>query len=125
MELSGRTAFITGGGRGIGRACALAFAKEGARVVVAARTRSEVEKVAAELRETGASSLALSLDVTEPESVQEAFKRATAEMGTVEILINNAGIARSEPLVKCTEELWQEIMEVNLTGTFRCTKAAL
>src|SRR5439155_2545677 len=51
--------------------------------------------------------------------------RAMAEMGTVEILINNAGIARSEPLVKCTEELWQEIMEVNLTGTFRCTKAAL
>jgi 3-hydroxybutyrate dehydrogenase len=125
MELSGKTALITGGGRGIGRSCALAFAKEGAQIVVAARTESEIEKVAAEIREMGRRALAVILDVREPESIERAFKRAASEIGTVDILINNAGIARSEPLVKCSEELWQEVIDVNLNGTFRCTKAAL
>src|SRR5262245_37083892 len=101
MELSGKIALITGVGRGIGRSCALALATEGAQIVVSPRTESEIEKVAAEIREMGGKAHALTLDVRQPESIEKAFKRTASEIGSVDILINNAGIARSEPLVKC------------------------
>jgi 3-hydroxybutyrate dehydrogenase len=123
--LNGRTAFVTGGGRGIGRAIALAFAREGAVVAVAARSRDQIEAVAAEIEGSGRSALAVECDVTKPASVTGAFERAAARMGRIDILVNNAGIAESAPLARLDEDLWARTLDVNLTGTYRCTRAAL
>ena len=113
--LTGKTTLITGGGRGIGRAIAQTFAKHGARVVVAARTREQVETVAGE---TGG--IALVCDVSSPESVKEIFADIKPD-----ILVNNAGIAESATLTNTTDELWHRHLAINLSGTFYCTRAAL
>lgn len=116
--LNGKTALITGGGRGIGRAIALAFAKEGARIAVAARTAAQVNQVADEI---GNDSLALVCDVSDPRSVAQMF----GELGDIDILVNNAGIAESATIVNTTDELWHRHLSINLSGTFYCTRAAL
>ncbi|HEU4835582.1 MAG TPA: 3-oxoacyl-ACP reductase FabG [Pyrinomonadaceae bacterium] len=113
-----KTALITGGGRGIGRAIALAFAREGIRIAVAARTAAQVEQVA---REIGNGAIALVCDVADPESVALMFER----VGDVDILVNNAGIAESATVVNTTDELWHKHLSINLSGTFYCTRAAL
>ena len=117
MMLSGKTALITGGGRGIGRAIALTFAQHGARVAVAARTREQVESVAQEI---GGNALALVCDVANPANVAEIFGDIKPD-----ILVNNAGIAESATLTSTTDELWQRHLAINLSGTFYCTRAAL
>jgi NAD(P)-dependent dehydrogenase (short-subunit alcohol dehydrogenase family) len=109
--LTGKTTLITGGGRGIGRAIAQTFAKHGARVAVAARTREQVETVAGE---TGG--IALVCDVSSPESVKEIFADIKPD-----ILVNNAGIAESATLTNTTDELWHRHLAINLY----CTRAAL
>jgi len=113
-----KTALITGGGRGIGRAIALAFAREGIRIAVAARTAEQVEQVA---REIGNDAIALVCDVADPQSVALMFER----VGDVDILVNNAGIAESATVVNTTDELWHRHLSINLSGTFYCTRAAL
>jgi 3-hydroxybutyrate dehydrogenase len=127
LRLSGKTALITGGGRGIGRAIAFAFAREGAQVAVVARTETEVARVAAEVK-TECSTLAASFtcDVSDRKSVERMFAAVTERFGRgVDILVNNAGIAESAPLVKTDDEMWQRHLGVNLSGTFYCTRAAL
>jgi NAD(P)-dependent dehydrogenase (short-subunit alcohol dehydrogenase family) len=118
---------ITGGGRGIGRAVALAFAREGASVVVAARTTEQVTSVAEEIeQECGTKALAVSCDVASAESVARMFDEGDALFGRrPDILVNNAGIAESAPLVKTTDELWHKHLNINLSGTFYCTRSAL
>src|ERR1044072_8780506 len=116
--LNGKTALITGGGRGIGRAIALAFAREGVRIAVAARTAEQINQVAAEI---GNDSIALVCDVSDPQSVTQIF----TELGDIDILVNNAGIAESATLVNTTDELWHRHLSINLSGTFYCTRAAL
>ena len=116
-ELHNKLALITGGGRGIGRAIALLFAQHGARVVVAARTRGQVEAVAEEI---GPSALAVTCDVSSVESVAEMFADLQPD-----ILVNNAGIAESSPFSNTSDELWHRHLAINLTGTFYCTRAAL
>jgi NAD(P)-dependent dehydrogenase (short-subunit alcohol dehydrogenase family) len=113
-----KTALITGGGRGIGRAIALAFAREGIRIAVAARTADQVEQVAHEI---GNGAIALVCDVADPQSVALMFER----VGNVDILVNNAGIAESATVVNTTDELWHKHLSINLSGTFYCTRAAL
>ena len=113
-----KTALITGGGRGIGRAIALAFAREGIRIAVAARTAEQVEQVAQEI---GNGAIALVCDVADPQSVALMFERA----GNVDILVNNAGVAESATVVNTTDELWHKHLSINLSGTFYCTRAAL
>ena len=113
-----KTALITGGGRGIGRAIALAFARENIRIAVAARTATQVEEVAAEI---GNDSIALVCDVSDPQSVAQMFGKA----GEIDILVNNAGIAESATVVNTTDELWHRHLSINLSGTFYCTRAAL
>ena len=115
--LNGRVALVTGGGRGIGRAIALAFAKEGARVAVAARTQEQVAAVAEEI---GGGARALVCDVSSPQSVAEMFADLKPD-----ILVNNAGIAESATFVSTTDELWHRHLAINLSGTFYCTRAAL
>ena len=120
--LNGKIALITGGGRGIGRAIALAFAREGARIAVAARTAEQVEQVAAEI---GNAAIALVCNVSDSESVTHVFAQTRERLGDVDILVNNAGIAESATLVTTTDELWHRHLAINLSATFYCTRAAL
>jgi 3-hydroxybutyrate dehydrogenase len=118
-----KVALITGGGRGIGRAIALAFAREGATIVVSARTKEQVEAVANEI---GANALGLVCDVADPSSVKRTFSDVQSKLGRApDILVNNAGIAESATLVQTDDELWHRHLGINLSGTFYCTRAAL
>ncbi len=127
MRLKNRLALITGGGRGIGRAIALAFAREGASVAVAARTRAQVESVANEIASAcGVQTLAIECDVADAESVHRAFESAQEKFGHgPDILVNNAGIVETAPFMKIDEAMWQRHLAVNLTGAFHWTRAAL
>ena len=121
--LENKIALITGGGRGIGRAIALAFAREGATVIVSARTEEQVEAVA---KEIGSQALAIVCDVSDPASVKAMFTKTQESLGRgPEILVNNAGIAESATLVQTDDELWHRHLNINLSGTFYCTRAAL
>ena len=126
MKLTNRLALITGGGRGIGRAIALAFAQEGAGVIVAARSLDQIESVANEVRAGGAVAAAIACDVSAGGSVQEMFAQVHEQFGRgPDIMVNNAGIAESATVDKTSDELWQRLIAVNLSGTFFCMRAAL
>ncbi len=125
MRLEGKGAVITGGGRGIGAAVARALAAEGAAVVVSARTGSEIEAVADELRGGGHAAWAVPCDVTDPAQVFALAERAGEHLGQVDILVNNAGTVTSAPLKSLTLEEWNRTLAVNATGVFLCTKAFL
>ena len=127
MRLADRTAFITGGGRGIGRAVALAYAREGARVFVVARTEAEVGRVAAEVNaEFGNAAAHAACDVADPRSVEEAFAAAREFFGAgIDVLVNNAGVADSSKFAETSDEFWRRHLDINLTGTFYCMRAAL
>jgi len=120
--LEGKVALITGGGRGIGRAIARAFAYECASVAVAARTEEQVQQVACEI---GRDAIALVCDVADPESVTRMFAELRKQLGDADILVNNAGVAESATVTNTTDELWHRHLAINLSGTFYCTRAAL
>jgi 2-hydroxycyclohexanecarboxyl-CoA dehydrogenase len=127
MQLKDRIALITGGGRGIGRAIALTFAREGAQIAIAARTVEQLASVAGEIKaECGTEVLHIACDVSDAESVRRMFAGVLERFGRgADILVNNAGIAESAPLVKTEDEFWHRHLAINLTGTFYCTRAAL
>ncbi len=127
MKLQNRIVLITGGGRGIGRAIAHAFAREGARVAVAARTREQVESVAKELTDQfQVEATAVACDVSEAEGVRAMFGKVSEAFGRgPDILVNNAGIAESALLAKTDNELWRRLQGINLDGTFFCMRAAV
>lgn len=125
MTLAGRGAVVTGGGRGIGAAIARALAAEGARVVVAARTTGEVERVADGIVEAGGSAWATTCDVTDSTSVDGLVDAAEERLGQVDILINNAGVAHAASVAHTTLEDWRRMLDVNATGTFLATRAFL
>lgn len=122
--LTGYNALVTGGGRGIGAAAAIALAEAGARVSVAARNEAQVVEVAAQLREREFEAFAFRCDVTDPRNVRDLWLSAKEAMGRVDILVNCAGTATSNPLSKITLAEWDHIMAVNATGTFLATQAA-
>jgi NAD(P)-dependent dehydrogenase (short-subunit alcohol dehydrogenase family)/enamine deaminase RidA (YjgF/YER057c/UK114 family) len=122
--VAGGVAVVTGAGRGIGAATARALAEAGLSVVVAARTRDQIDRRAAELVAMGRTAKAVVCDVTSETSVQ-ALAREAAELGPVSVLVNNAGAAGSMPLGRTSLEDWNRLMAVNATGAFLCTRALL
>jgi NAD(P)-dependent dehydrogenase (short-subunit alcohol dehydrogenase family) len=120
MSLSGKHAFITGGGTGIGLAAARLLAEQGVRLTLAARNFARVEEAASTL-----DAHAVSVDVSNETSVEAAIDAARSRFGGIDILINNAGITPSAPLHKTTLAMWNEVLAINLTGAFLCTRAAL
>jgi 3-oxoacyl-[acyl-carrier protein] reductase len=126
MKLAGKTAIITGAGRGIGRAIALAFAREGADVVITSRTLSEVADTAEEARALQRRAVALLVDVSNRDEVQGMVAQAIAEFGKVDVLVNNAGIyGPIGPLVDNDPEEWVRTIGINLFGAFFCMQAVL
>jgi len=125
LRLSGKVAFITGGGTGIGRACALAFAREGARVAVAGRRREPLDKVAAEISAAGGRSLALACDVTERSSVEDALAQTEKHFARLDTIVNNAGAVVVATVEHTSDEDWDRVLAANLTGTFFVSRAAL
>ena len=123
FSLKGSTALVTGGGRGIGRAIALTLAEAGADVAIAARTISQVDKVASEILALGRRSLALKADVTDSSSVDKMVAYTTNQLGKIDILVNVAGISGSASLDSFTDDSWNNIIETNLTGPFYCCRA--
>jgi NAD(P)-dependent dehydrogenase (short-subunit alcohol dehydrogenase family) len=124
-EVEGKVAFITGGSSGIGRGIAIAFAEAGADVVCAARTASDVEAVAGEIEALGRRALAVPTDVMKTEELDHLVAATVAELGRVDVLVNNAGIATGAPLVRTTLDDWRAHLDVNATGAFLCTRAVL
>jgi NAD(P)-dependent dehydrogenase (short-subunit alcohol dehydrogenase family) len=124
-QLKGRGAVVTGGGRGIGAAVARALALEGAGVVVAARTRAEIEAVAASIRDAGGVAHAVVCDVTEEATVEALGQEARRRLGTVDIVVNNAGIGSSAPVAKLAPAEWRRALDTIATGTFLVTREFL
>jgi NAD(P)-dependent dehydrogenase (short-subunit alcohol dehydrogenase family) len=126
VHLQGKVVIMTGGGRGIGRAAALAMAREGAAVVVAARTTSEINQVAGAINAEGHSAMAVTADVTKPDQVRSLVDRTLETFGRIDVLVNNAGAPGRPALVRHqTLENWAHTLEANLTSAFLCTHAVL
>jgi len=125
-ELQGKVALVTGSSRGLGRAIALALAAERVDVAVNYRkNREQADEVVAEIRKRGRRAIAIGADVSRQVEVARLVSEAKAQLGTVTILVNNAGIARVEPIDRITEEDWDDMMAVNLKSAFLVTKAVL
>jgi 3-oxoacyl-[acyl-carrier protein] reductase len=125
-KLKDKTALITGAGRGIGKAIALTFAHEGANVVVVSRTVSEVEKTASQIRALGGNALSLQVDISKKTDVDKMVHSTLTEFGTIEILVNNAGvIGPIGPLAENPVDSWIDTINVNLIGTVLCCKSVL
>jgi len=116
---------VTGGGRGIGRAVALRFAREGFGVAVMARSGKELAEVAAAVGKAGGRALAIEGDVAREADAEAAVEKSDAAFGGLDVVVNNAGRFRVMPLHETTTELWREIVETNLTGAFLVTRAAV
>ncbi len=124
FRLEGKSALVTGGGRGIGRSIALALAEAGADVAVCARTQKQVEAVAGEVRQRGRKSLALTCDVRKGTDVEGTVARTVQEFGKLDILVNNAGIMFNNWLVDTAEKNWRDVLDTNLTSAFLFCKFA-
>ena len=122
MQLEGKVAVVTGAGSGIGRAIALGLAAEGARVVVSDIAGDRAGQVAAEI---GEQAIAVAADVSRTPDVEALFEAAVKRFGQLDILVNNAGRAIRAPVAEMTDEQWDEVIAVNLRGTFLCSRAAV
>jgi NAD(P)-dependent dehydrogenase (short-subunit alcohol dehydrogenase family) len=124
FDLTGKAAIVTGGGSGIGRQIAEALAELGADLVVCARKAERCEQAAGELSAHGVRAIGLRCDVTSPDEVRTLVERTLAELGRLDILINNAGTTWGAPPEEMPIEGWQKVIDVNLTGAFLCAQAA-
>jgi 3-oxoacyl-[acyl-carrier protein] reductase len=116
--MTNRTAFVTGASRGIGRACALALAQAGARVVVAARDRAKLDTVAAEIRAGGREAVVVEIDLASAESIKAAFAEAVKDFGRIDILVNNAAVTKDGLALRMKKDDWDVVLATNLTGAF-------
>ena len=125
MNLRHKTALVTGASRGIGRAIALALAKEGCKVMLAARSKSDLEKVAQEIQNSGGNASAVVVDMRDEKSIREMIGATVKQFGGIDILVNNAGLGYFTPAAEMTTAQWDEMFEVNLRGVFIATREAL
>ena len=123
--LKGKTAIITGSGRGIGRAIALAMAEQGANIVVNDVNMESAGEVVAEIEAMGRQAIAVKADVTSEEQIKQMIETCINRFGKLDILVNNAGIIQTVPVTEIDGKDWDRVMEVNLKGVFLCCKAAL
>jgi len=123
-DLKGKVVIITGARRGMGKADALAFAKNGAKVAVADISLEECQLVVDEIQKLGGEGLAVKCDVSNEKEVEEMVKKTMEKFGRVDILVNNAGICQFKPFLELTEEEWQKTLDINLKGYFLCARAA-
>jgi len=124
FRLDGKTALITGGGSGIGRATALLMAQAGANICVVDHNIDAAKGVAAEIQALGSKAVAVSADVTNEDQVESAMDEAIEQLGGLNILVNSAGIAIREPTIDLPLDSWQKVIDVNLTGGFLCARHA-
>src|ERR1700691_5030802 len=120
MSLSGRVAFVTGASQGIGRACALKLATEGATVAVAARNQEKLNELVSEIANAGGNAAAFALDVTDEEQVKSAIKAAITQFGKIDILVNNAGLTRDHLVMRMKRADWDAVLQTNLTSAYLC-----
>jgi 3-oxoacyl-[acyl-carrier protein] reductase len=123
--MQGKIAFVTGASRGIGRACAIALASAGAKVVLAARGLEKLEETAAEIRSMGGEAFPYTLDLASTESIKSAFSNAVKEFGRIDILVNNAAITRDNLALRMKVDDWDSVLQTNLTGAFLCIQQVL
>src|SRR5919109_761415 len=123
LALTGKTAILTGSGRGLGRAMALAMAEAGADLVITARTHREIEAVGKEIEQRGRKAFVTPCDVTKTDDVESMVAKAIEALGGVDILVNNAGGGRQKPVLEMTDEEWHWGIDLNLSSTFLCSRA--
>lgn len=126
VDLSGKRALITGSTRGIGMAIAMYLAKAGARVIITGRDEGRAKEVAQHISsEFGVEALGVGMNMEDMRSIEEAYRRVEAQWGGVDVLINNAGITRDKLFLRMSLEDWEQVLKVNLTGTFLITSLAV
>ncbi|WP_342431582.1 SDR family oxidoreductase [Neobacillus sp. FSL H8-0543] len=123
FDLSGKTAIVTGGSRGIGEQIAFALAESGANIVVCSRKLEDCEVTSSRVRELGVQSLALKCDVSNPEDVNNVVEETVNKFGTIDVLFNNSGATWGAPLEEMPLDKWNKVISVNLTGTFLMSQA--
>jgi len=124
MSIHNRIAIITGAGRGVGRSTALAFARAGAKVVLCSRTQAQLDEVVAAIAQQGGEASAVVGDVAREEDVRTLFEHTLQTYGRVDILVNCAGIVAVKPFMEMDTETWDNVINVNLRGTFLCCRGA-
>jgi len=125
MSLSGHVAFVTGASQGIGRACALRLAKEGATVAVAARSQEKLAEVVHEITTGGGQAAPFPLDVADEEQIKSTLKSAIAQFGKIDILVNNAGITRDQLVMRMKRADWDSVLQTNLTSAYLCIQQVI
>ena len=124
ISLDGRVAMVTGASQGIGRACAVALAKAGAQVALAARNATKLAEVAAEIEAAGGKAMPFEMDLASEDSIKAVTKAVVAQYGKLEILVNNGGITRDNLMLRMKLADWNAVLQTNLTGAFLLTQAA-
>jgi len=125
MDLSSRVALVTGASQGIGRACALRLAKDGASVAVAARNHEKLNDLVREINALGGKSSAFVVDVADEEQIKTVIKSVLAEFGKIDILVNNAGITRDQLVMRMKRADWDSVLQTNLTSAYLCIQAVI
>jgi 3-oxoacyl-[acyl-carrier protein] reductase len=125
MKLDGRVALITGASQGIGHACALALAREGASVAVAARNQPKLDELVAEIGSQGGKAAAFGIDVADEDQVKSGIKSALAQFGKIDILVNNAGITRDQLVMRMKRADWDSVLNTNLTSAYLCIQSVI
>ncbi len=123
MNLTDKVAIVTGSTKGIGKEIALTFAREGAKVIVSGRNAERAEQVVREIKSAGGTAASIIADVSQMDDAQKLFKASLETFGRVDILVNNAGITRDNLLMRMKEADWDEVININLKGTFNCIKS--
>src|SRR5499427_10643733 len=125
MSLSGHVAFVTGASQGIGRACAIRLAKEGATVAVAARNQEKLNELVHEITASGGQAAAFPLDVADEEQIKSSIKGAIGQFGKIDILLNNAGITRDQLVMRMKRADWDAVLNTNLTSAYLCIQQVI